>query len=137
MSLKSLLVEKLLGSFFSSDTPAGALVTTIEGAIAEAKDATGSGLAKVEAVAAYLKEKGFGNEMVTLVEELGDVFDYDTDKIEAFLTKVVSIADTLIDLSGASSTSDVSNDTASTDTTAAATTATATESDTDSVADSE
>jgi hypothetical protein len=104
MSLKSLLIEKLLGSFFSSDTPAGELVSTIEGAIDAAKDATGSGLAKVEAVAAYLKEKGFGQEVITLVEELGDLFNYDTDKIEAFLQKVVTVSDTLISLSSAATT---------------------------------
>jgi hypothetical protein len=104
MSLKSLLIEKLLGSFFSSDTPAGELVSTIEGAIDAANDATGSGLAKVEAVAAYLKEKGFGQEVITLVEELGDLFNYDTDKIEAFLQKVVTVSDTLISLSSAATT---------------------------------
>jgi hypothetical protein len=115
MSLKSLLIEKLLGSFFSSDTPAGELVSTIEGAIDAAKDATGSGLAKVEAVAAYLKEKGFGQEVITLVEELGDLFNYDTDKIEAFLQKVVTVSDTLISLSSAATTTTETTTTESSD----------------------
>lgn len=118
MSLKTLILQKLLSSFLGSDTPAGKLVAAVKAAYASATTDDDGVVKDVEQFLASLVEQDIGDDVVALIEEVGETFSFDTTKITAFLTKVESVASELVTLVGGVSTGDESDDsTDSTDTT--------------------